>query len=72
MRISVDGFGAGTPAHRCWRFAGPCGDLHTLGADGVRFFTELKSVTARWFSDAGAREGRVLNSWDGMISIPNQ
>jgi malonate-semialdehyde dehydrogenase (acetylating) / methylmalonate-semialdehyde dehydrogenase len=45
-------------------------DLHTMGTDGVRFFTELKSVTAHWFSEEEAREGRVLNSWDGMISMP--
>ncbi len=43
------------------------GDLHTMGTDGVRFFTEVKSVTAHWFSDAEAREGRVRGSWDGMI-----
>ena len=48
------------------------GDLHAMGADGIRFFTELKSVTAHWFSDEEAREGRVLNSWDGMISMPGQ
>ena len=48
------------------------GDLHAMGTDGIRFFTELKSVTTRWFSDEEAREGRVLNSWDGMISMPNQ
>ena len=43
------------------------GDLHTMGTDGVRFFTEQKSVTAHWFSEAEAREGKVRNSWDGMI-----
>ena len=48
------------------------GDLHAMGADGVRFYTELKSVTAHWFSEEEAREGRVLNSWDGMISMPDQ
>jgi len=47
-------------------------DLHTMGTDGVRFFTELKSVTAHWFSEEEAREGRVLNSWDGMISMPDK
>jgi len=46
------------------------GDLHTLGMDGVRFFTELKSVTSHWFSAEEAREGKVQNSWDGMISMP--
>ena len=48
------------------------GDLHTMGTDGVRFFTELKSVTTRWFSEEEAREGRVLNTWDGTISMPSQ
>ena len=43
------------------------GDLHTMGTDGVRFFTEQKSVTSHWFSEQEAREGRVRNSWDGMI-----
>ncbi len=43
------------------------GDLHTMGTDGVRFFTELKSVTSHWFSEQEGREGRVRNSWDGMI-----
>ena len=48
------------------------GDLHTMGADGVRFFTQLKTVTSHWFSEEEAREARVLNSWDGMISMPNR
>jgi len=43
------------------------GDLHAMGSDGVRFFTELKTVTAHWFSDEEAREAKVRNSWDGMI-----
>jgi malonate-semialdehyde dehydrogenase (acetylating)/methylmalonate-semialdehyde dehydrogenase len=47
------------------------GDLHAMGTDGVRFYTELKSVTAHWFTEEEAREGRVLNSWDGMISFPD-
>jgi malonate-semialdehyde dehydrogenase (acetylating)/methylmalonate-semialdehyde dehydrogenase len=47
------------------------GDLHAMGEDGVRFFTELKSVTAHWFSEEEAREAKVLNSWDGMISFPD-
>lgn len=48
------------------------GDLHTMGTDGVRFFTQLKNVTTHWFSEAEAHETRVLNSWDGMISMPNK
>jgi malonate-semialdehyde dehydrogenase (acetylating)/methylmalonate-semialdehyde dehydrogenase len=47
------------------------GDLHTMGTDGVRFFTQLKTVTAHWFSEEEAREAKVLNSWDGTISMPN-
>jgi malonate-semialdehyde dehydrogenase (acetylating)/methylmalonate-semialdehyde dehydrogenase len=43
------------------------GDLHTMGTDGVRFFTEQKNVTAHWFSEEEARETKVRNSWDGMI-----
>jgi len=42
-----------------------------MGMDGVRFFTELKGVTTHWFSEAEAREGRVSNSWDGMIAMPD-
>ena len=48
------------------------GDLHTMGTDGVRFFTEQKNVTAHWFSEQEAREAKVLNSWDGMISFPEK
>jgi malonate-semialdehyde dehydrogenase (acetylating)/methylmalonate-semialdehyde dehydrogenase len=48
------------------------GDLHAMGTDGIRFFTELKSVTAHWFSEEEAREAKVLNSWDGMISFPDR
>ena len=44
------------------------GDLHAMGTDGVRFFTELKSVTSTWFADD---RGGVANSWDGMISMPD-
>jgi hypothetical protein len=29
-------------------------------------------VTAHWFSEEEAREAKVLNSWDGMISMPNR
>jgi malonate-semialdehyde dehydrogenase (acetylating)/methylmalonate-semialdehyde dehydrogenase len=47
------------------------GDLHAMGTDGVRFYTELKSVTTHWFSEAEAKESKVANSWDGMISMPD-
>jgi malonate-semialdehyde dehydrogenase (acetylating) / methylmalonate-semialdehyde dehydrogenase len=48
------------------------GDLHTMGTDGIRFYTEQKTVTAHWFSEEEAREAKVLNSWDGMISFPDK
>jgi malonate-semialdehyde dehydrogenase (acetylating)/methylmalonate-semialdehyde dehydrogenase len=48
------------------------GDLHIMGTDGVRFYTEQKNVTAHWFSEEEAREAKVLNSWDGTISMPNR
>jgi len=30
------------------------GDLHVYGKQAVRFYTETKTVTARWFDDAPA------------------
>jgi malonate-semialdehyde dehydrogenase (acetylating)/methylmalonate-semialdehyde dehydrogenase len=48
------------------------GDLHAMGTDGVRFFTELKNVTAHWFSEEEAREAKVTNTWDGTIAMPNR
>lgn len=40
------------------------GDLHAMGTDGVRFFTEQKTVTAHW-PEMGDHE--IKGSWDGMI-----
>lgn len=48
------------------------GDLHTMGTDGIRFFTELKSVTAHWFSEEEARQAKVVNTWDGTITMPDR
>ncbi|HTP59171.1 MAG TPA: aldehyde dehydrogenase family protein, partial [Spirochaetia bacterium] len=48
------------------------GDLHALGTDAVRFYTELKSVTSHWWSEEEAREAKVLNTWDGMMSMPDK
>ena len=31
------------------------GDLHCLGKDGVRFYTESKCVTSRWFDEEEAK-----------------
>lgn len=42
------------------------GDLHTLGKDGVRFFTEIKCVTTRWFDEEEMKNTRV-DTWDGSV-----
>lgn len=42
------------------------GDLHCLGKDGVRFFTEVKAVTTTWF-DEKEKKNKNIDSWDGTI-----
>ncbi len=42
------------------------GDLHCLGKDGVRFYTESKSVTAHWF-DEEEKKNTNVSTWDGTI-----
>lgn len=42
------------------------GDLHTLGKDGYRFFTERKVVTTRWF-DEEEKKNTTVSTWDGTI-----
>ncbi|NLJ90522.1 MAG: CoA-acylating methylmalonate-semialdehyde dehydrogenase [Clostridiales bacterium] len=42
------------------------GDLHCLGKDGVRFYTQSKTVTTRWFDEEEARNTQV-STWDGTI-----
>ncbi|HOG00406.1 MAG: Methylmalonate semialdehyde dehydrogenase (acylating) [Firmicutes bacterium ADurb.Bin248] len=42
------------------------GDLHALGKDGVRFYTETKCVTTTWFDEQERRKTRV-DTWDGSI-----
>jgi len=44
------------------------GDLHIMGMDGIRFFTEQKSVTAHWFNKED--DDCKVDTWDGMIEIP--
>lgn len=48
------------------------GDLHAMGTDGVRFFTQIKNVTSHWFSQEEAQKGKILNSWDGVISMADK
>ena len=42
------------------------GDLHTLGKDGVRFYTETKVVTSHWFKESDKCREKV-DTWDGTI-----
>ncbi len=42
------------------------GDLHCLGKDGMRFYTESKCVTSRWFDEEEMKREKV-DSWDGTI-----
>ena len=42
------------------------GDLHCLGKDGMRFYTESKCVTTRWFDEEELKREKV-DSWDGTI-----
>ena len=43
------------------------GDLHTLGKDGVRFFTESKAVTSVWFDEEEMKRKKI-DTWDGTFS----
>lgn len=43
------------------------GDLHTLGKDGVKFYTETKCVTSRWFNEEELKREKV-DTWDGTIN----
>lgn len=42
------------------------GNLHCLGRDGFRFYTETKVVTTRWFDEEEGKNTRV-STWDGTI-----
>lgn len=42
------------------------GNLHCLGKDGIRFFTETKAVTARWFDEEEKKRTKV-DTWDGSV-----
>jgi malonate-semialdehyde dehydrogenase (acetylating)/methylmalonate-semialdehyde dehydrogenase len=42
------------------------GDLHCLGKDGLRFYTESKVVTAHWFTEEEGGVTRV-GTWDGAL-----
>ena len=42
------------------------GDLHVMGMDGIRFFTEQKNVTSTWFDDKS--ECQKVDTWDGTVT----
>lgn len=42
------------------------GDLHVLGKDGYRFYTDSKVVTSRWFDEEEGKSTAV-STWDGTI-----
>ena len=42
------------------------GDLHCLGKDGMRFYTESKCVTTHWFSEEEGKRA-TTDTWDGTI-----
>jgi len=42
------------------------GDLHALGKDGLRFYTESKCVTTRWFGEEDVQASK-LSTWDGAL-----
>lgn len=42
------------------------GDLHCLGKDSIRFFTESKTVTTKWF-DEDEKKSTKVTTWDGTI-----
>ena len=42
------------------------GDLHCLGKDGIRFYTESKCVTSHWFDEEEMKNTNV-STWDGTI-----
>lgn len=42
------------------------GDLHCLGKDAFRFYTEQKTVTTKWFTKEEAKSTKV-STWDGTI-----
>lgn len=64
------GINVGIPVPMCiFGFTGHkksfIGDLHVMGTDGVRFYTESKNVTSTWFTQE--TEAKV-DTWDGMVA----
>lgn len=48
------------------------GDLHCPGKDGVRFYTESKCVTSRWFDEEEAKREKSTRRYDlNAANTPN-
>lgn len=43
------------------------GDLHVLGRDGLRFYTQEKTITTRWVSPMESHNAKVT-TWEGTIN----
>ena len=43
------------------------GDLHILGEDGIKFFTETKTITTKWFSAEQAKKAEKVSSFEAAI-----
>lgn len=43
------------------------GDLHVLGRDGLRFYTQVKTVTTKWVSPDESHAAKV-STWEGTIN----
>ena len=43
------------------------GESHVFGLDGIRFFTESKCVTSRWFTDSEKKQKKVT-TWEGTVN----
>jgi NAD-dependent aldehyde dehydrogenases len=43
------------------------GDLHCLGRDGLKFYTQTKTVTQKWVSPGESEEAKV-STWEGTIN----
>ncbi|HZK49072.1 MAG TPA: CoA-acylating methylmalonate-semialdehyde dehydrogenase [Thermoleophilia bacterium] len=43
------------------------GESHVLGTDGIKFYTDTKSVTSRWFTEDDKATTKV-STWEGTIT----
>jgi malonate-semialdehyde dehydrogenase (acetylating)/methylmalonate-semialdehyde dehydrogenase len=43
------------------------GESHVFGSDGIRFFTETKCVTSRWFTETEKKQKKV-GTWEGTVN----